>query len=155
VSLITAEVVDFAKAMSEPPSPHLAEKQQPLKDPTPLVSVPPLPEKNLGTLRGGRWPFTYDPVYGLPVVNDVASYGEVLRGIREGRIQELLWFKMPEGSTNFIDGRCLVRYYSGRVQQSVLPPEDLRLGEAINAHGVKRTILPQEPRWVGVWGGLS
>jgi len=38
-----------------------------------------------------RWPFTYDPVYGLPVVNEVATYGQVLRGVREGRVQELLW----------------------------------------------------------------
>ncbi len=39
-----------------------------------------------------RWPFIYDPVYGLPVINDVWTYGQVLRGIREGRVTQLLWY---------------------------------------------------------------
>jgi hypothetical protein len=41
-----------------------------------------LPEKDFGTLRGGRYPFLYDGVFGLPVVREVASYGEVLEGLR-------------------------------------------------------------------------
>ncbi len=44
--------------------------------------VDPLPEKNFGVLRGGRYPFLYDNVYGLPIVRQVASYGEVLEGLR-------------------------------------------------------------------------
>ena len=58
----------------------------------PLIHVTPLPEKNLGTLRGGQYPFAYDPVYGLPIVQDVAKYGSVLRDMREGRVREILWF---------------------------------------------------------------
>ena len=38
--------------------------------------VAPLPEKNYGSLRGGRWPFLYDNVYGLPVVRQVRRKGK-------------------------------------------------------------------------------
>jgi hypothetical protein len=34
---------------------------------------------------GGQYPFQYDPVYGLPIVREVAKYGEVLRDIRQVR----------------------------------------------------------------------
>ena len=55
-----------------------------------------------------RYPFTYDPVYGLPVVNDVAGYGEVLRDMREGRVKELLWFFSADNTDPFfVDGRCV------------------------------------------------
>lgn len=58
-------------------------------DPTPpeeqqLYASPPLlPTKDYGMLMGGQYPFQYDPVYGLPIVRDVAKYGEVLRDIRQ------------------------------------------------------------------------
>ncbi len=68
--LRVAEAVDEAVAsVSLPPAPQTA-------------VVAPLPDKNFGVLRGGRYPFLYDNVYGLPVVREVASYGEVLEGIR-------------------------------------------------------------------------
>lgn len=60
-------------------------------DPTPLeqqqlYAAPPLlPAKDYGNLMGGQYPFQYDPVYGLPVVREVAKYGEVLRDIRQVR----------------------------------------------------------------------
>lgn len=63
-----------------------------LVEPSPLIHVPPLPEKNLGTLRGGQYPFAYDPVYGLPIIQDVVKYSTVLRDMREGRVREVLWF---------------------------------------------------------------
>lgn len=44
--------------------------------------VEPLSEKNFGVLRGGRYPFLYDNVYGLPIVRQIATYGEVLEGLR-------------------------------------------------------------------------
>lgn len=136
--------------------PAQLEERQPILEPLPEIYAPLLPEKNVGTLRGGRYPFTYDPVYGLPVVNEVgseqharntkiwekggwgpwreafvdvasgtpwrclctcahlfllpaytraclqvATYGQVLRGVREGRVQEILWWvcrTLPAGS---------------------------------------------------------
>ncbi|KAJ9526816.1 hypothetical protein QJQ45_017440 [Haematococcus lacustris] len=93
------------------------------------------------------WPFTYDPVYGLPVVNDVATYSAVLRGIREGQVAELLWFQAPDlASRTLLEGRCLVRYHNGRVQQSAVPRVDSRVVEAMRAAGVKASLIPLEPR---------
>lgn len=121
-----------------------------------MIHIPLLPEVNLGTLRGGRYPFIYDPVYGLPIVRSIASYAEVLRDIRLGRVKEILWFttpprpgSMPEGS-NFlsIEGRCLIRYTNEDVKQSMLFTSDLRLNEAIRVHAVKEITLPSEPRHI-------
>lgn len=56
------------------------------------AAVALLPEKNYGSLRGGRYPFLYDPGHGLPVVCEVVSYGAVLAAIREGRVTDILWF---------------------------------------------------------------
>jgi len=120
-----------------------------LVKPAERVAVEPLPEKNVGTLRGGRYPFAYDPVYGLPVVNDVVKYGEALRDMREGRIKEVLWFLTPPNNAErFVDGRCLLHYKDGRVKQSVLPPFDLRIKEAMEVHAVRGVELPPEPRHV-------
>jgi hypothetical protein len=102
------------------------------------AAVDPLPHKNFGNLRGGQYPFLYDPVYGLPIVHDVAKYGEVLRDIRTGLVQEVLWFFEPNHTDTFAgDGRCLVRYKDGRVRQSVVPLQDFRVPYAMQAHGVK------------------
>jgi len=134
----------------------LEERHEPILGPAPTLVVEPLPEKNLGVLKGGRWPFTYDPVYGLPVVGEVRTYGAVLRGVREGRVAELLWFPADKNPSQApVSGRCLVRYVDGGVAQSVIPPSDLRMREAMRAHAVKATVLPPEPReWVndGPWG---
>jgi hypothetical protein len=102
------------------------------------AAVDPLPHKNFGNLRGGQYPFLYDPVYGLPIVHDVAKYGEVLRDIRTGLVQEVLWFFEPNQTDSFAgDGRCLVRYKDGRVRQSVVPLEDFRVPYAMQVHGVQ------------------
>ena len=119
-----------------------------------MVYIPLLPEVNLGTLRGGQYPFIYDPVYGLPIVRAIASYSEVLRDMRQGKVKEILWFataprpgSMPYGSSfTSIDGRCLIRYQDESVKQSALFTTDLRLNEAIRVHSVKETTLPPEPR---------
>eukprot|EP00775_Hariotina_reticulata_P010429 gene10429-10587_t len=117
------------------------------------ASVDPLPHKNHGTLRGGQYPFLYDPVYGLPVVHDIAKYGEVLRDIRQGLVKEVLWFGDSTVNDGFnMDGRCLVRYKNGRVRQSVLPSCDARVPYAMQAHGVKSSKLPMEPRHVALYG---
>jgi hypothetical protein len=51
-----------------------------------FYAAPPLlPAKDYGNLMGGQYPFQYDPVYGLPIVREVAKYGEVLRDIRQVR----------------------------------------------------------------------
>ncbi|KAL6745810.1 hypothetical protein V8C86DRAFT_1657986 [Haematococcus lacustris] len=133
--------------------PAVQEVLRPLTHPHPQLTaaqqlhVPPLPEQNNGTLTGGSWPFTYDPVYGLPVVNDVATYSAVLRGIREGQVAELLWFQAPDlASRTLLEGRCLVRYHNGRVQQSAVPRVDSRVVEAMRAAGVKASLIPLEPR---------
>ncbi|GFR46161.1 hypothetical protein Agub_g7689 [Astrephomene gubernaculifera] len=119
------------------------------------VVVAPLPEKNFGILRGGRYPFLYDNVYGLPIVRQVASYGEVLEGLRTGRIVEVLWFQDPPGVTPTTaaprasaDGRCLLRYASGQVKQSVIPAGEPRIMQAIEEHGALASLIPLEPRHV-------
>lgn len=55
--------------------------------PLQTVAVDLLPEQDYGNLRGGQYPFQYDPVYGLPVVRDVVRYGELLRDIRQGEVR--------------------------------------------------------------------
>ncbi len=54
---------------------------------TTYAHVAPLPTKNFGSMWGGSYPFMYDPVYGLPIVRDVAKYSEVLRDIRLGKVR--------------------------------------------------------------------
>ncbi|KAG2434015.1 hypothetical protein HYH02_012475 [Chlamydomonas schloesseri] len=133
--------------------------------------VAPLPEKNFGSLRGGRWPFLYDSVYGLPVVRQVASYGEVLEGIRTGRVSEVLWFQAPRAAAASAaapppglgaplqapppplaapDGRCLVRFASGQVKQAVIPPGEPRISQALAAHAATTAsgFIPLEPRYM-------
>jgi hypothetical protein len=125
-------------------------------EPTPMIHAPLLPEINLGTLRGGRYPFMYDPVYGLPIVRSIASYADVLRDIRLGRVKEILWFatpprpgSLPQGSDfSSMEGRCLIRYKNDEVKQSMLFTSDLRLNEAIKVHAVKEVTLPSEPRHI-------
>lgn len=120
------------------------------------AAVDPLPHKNFGNLRGGQYPFLYDPVYGLPIVHDVAKYGEVLRDIRTGLVQELLWFFEPNHPDSFAgDGRCLVRYKDGRVRQSVVPLQDFRVPYAMQAHGVEATKVPLEPRYVAEYAAFD
>ncbi|GLC59189.1 hypothetical protein PLESTB_001458600, partial [Pleodorina starrii] len=117
--------------------------------------VAPLPEKNFGVLRGGRYPFLYDNVYGLPIVRQVASYGEALEGLRSGRITEVLWFQPlphnPAGGDNqamrtAAEGRCLLRYASGQVKQSVIPYGEPRIMQAIHEYGASAGFIPLEPR---------
>jgi hypothetical protein len=102
------------------------------------VAIDPLPEKNFGNLRGGEYPFMYDPVYGLPIVREVARYGELLKDIRQGEVSQILWFFDPAcADPYYMDGRCLVRYKDGRVKQSVVPVSDFRIPYAMEAHNVK------------------
>ncbi|KAG2425174.1 hypothetical protein HXX76_013928 [Chlamydomonas incerta] len=131
--------------------------------------VAPLPEKNYGSLRGGRWPFLYDNVYGLPVVRQVASYGEVLEGIRTGRVSQVLWFQAPRGAADSAaapppglggpqqptpppiaspDGRCLVRFANGQVKQAVIPPGEPRISQALSQYGTAVSYIPLEPRYM-------
>jgi hypothetical protein len=111
------------------------------------VRAAPLPEKNYGNLRGGKYPFLYDPGYGLPVVREVATYGGVLSAIREGRVSDILWFIDRHGNdVPSADGRCLVVYDSGRVAQSALLPSDPRLRQAMTQWGVRGEVLPAEPK---------
>ncbi|KAF8073094.1 FTSH5 [Scenedesmus sp. PABB004] len=117
-----------------------------------LARPSPLPHKDHGVLRGGQYPFGYDPVYGLPIVHDVLRYGELLRDVRSGGVSEVLWFTLANtGDPHYVDGRCLVRYADGRVAQSVVPPEDFRVVYAMQAHGVKATKLPLEPRHIAAY----
>jgi hypothetical protein len=155
-------------------------------EPQVATGVALLPERDYGNLRGGQYPFLYDPVYGLPVVREVVRYGELLRDIRQGQVRmrararravelcarlgaarqrrrprasgrrrrpapgsapqkpprppqvsQLLWFYDPSSlDAYYLDGRCLVRYKDGRVRQSVVPPGDVRVPYAMDAHGV-------------------
>ena len=105
--------------------------------PQSVAGVRPLPELDYGSLRGGQYPFLYDPVYGLPIVRDVVRYGELLRDIRQGEVKQILWFHEPGLDDPLApSSRCLVRYKDGRVKQSVAPPDDARIPYAMEAHGV-------------------
>ena len=105
--------------------------------PQSVAGVRPLPELDYGSLRGGQYPFLYDPVYGLPIVRDVVRYGELLRDIRQGEVKQILWFHEPGLDEPLApSSRCLVRYKDGRVKQSVAPPDDARIPYAMEAHGV-------------------
>ncbi len=53
--------------------------------------------------------------------------------------------KPGEGKVS-LTGRCLLRLRDGRVAQSVLPLEDLRVAEALSVHGVPTAVIPLEPR---------
>jgi hypothetical protein len=153
-----------------------------------MVYKEPLPEKNLGTLRGGRWgtsasawrgcmgffahagpspltsfapacryPFLYDPVYGLPVVGEVAKYGEVLRDMRLGQVKEVLWFANPRpGVPGMLDfeGRCLLRYLNDSVKQAVLLPSDLRIRQ-VGPQGEGRREGTWTEKLLGLLGSLA
>jgi hypothetical protein len=95
-------------------------------------------------------------VYGLPIVHDVAKYGEVLRDIRTGLVQEVLWFFEPNHTDSFAgDGRCLVRYKDGRVRQSVVPLQDFRVPYAMQAHGVKVSACSEMPGCAALLAGCQ
>jgi len=152
-------------ADAAPPPPQAP----PPPPPAPRAAPPLLPElDHAGVLRGGRYPFAFDPVYGLPVVRDVLSHGDLLRDVRTGKIEALYFFggggasgapggtlapelAGPPGSglpTAAASGRCLARYRDGRVAQAVVPPDDTRTQYALAAHGVRSVPLPPEPRHV-------
>jgi cell division protease FtsH len=141
----------------------------PAPPPMPRAAPPLLPElDHSGVLRGGRYPFAFDPVYGLPVVRDVLSHAQLLRDVRTGQVEALYFFggggstgapggtfapeqAGPPGSglpSAAASGRCLVRYRDGRVAQAVVPPDDTRTQYALAAHGVRSVPLPPEPRHV-------
>ncbi|KAG2487345.1 hypothetical protein HYH03_014060 [Edaphochlamys debaryana] len=153
----TAELAEAAAALADP---TVGESiVEPIVDLPPAVTkavVKPLPEKNYGVLRGGRYPFMYDNVYGLPVVRQVATYGEVLEGLRSGRITDVLWFQIPpqsDGAGGWLsaradpEGRCLLVYVGGQVKQSVIPHGEPRIQQAIAEHGATARFIPLEPRY--------
>jgi hypothetical protein len=60
-------------------------------------------------------------VYGLPIVRDVAKYGEVLRDIRQGQVKQILWFFDPGRVDPFrSDGRCLIRWAAAAAAAAVV-----------------------------------
>lgn len=80
------------------------------------------------------------------------------RQCSSGRILEVLWFQAPAMEAGTAaggggpvavlprDGRCLLRYASGAVKQSAVPPGEPRVLEAIREHGAVATYIPLEPR---------
>ncbi|KAI8470484.1 MAG: hypothetical protein J3K34DRAFT_521271, partial [Monoraphidium minutum] len=124
--------------------------------PLQVAAVGLLPEQDYGNLRGGQYPFQYDPVYGLPIVREVVRYGELLRDIRQGEVSQVLWFFDPARLDPFyVDGRCIVRYRDGRVKQGVVPPGDVRIPYAMDAHGVAGVKIPLEPRHVAEYAAFD
>ena len=78
---------------------------------------------------------------------------QVLRDIREGRVEEVLWFYEPGVSDPYYtDGRCLVRYKDDGVAQSVIPLADARIPYAMAAHGVRVRRRRRRGRGGGVCG---
>jgi hypothetical protein len=77
------------------------------------VVVSPLPLKRSGGLIGGQYPFLYDPVYGLPIVREVARYGEVLRDIRQGEVAQVGAVQQQGRGTAGTAGRWAQQMWDG------------------------------------------
>ena len=87
--------------------------------------------------------YLYEHQYGLPVVRRKLSYSELLRAIREERVEEVLFFRQPEQGP--LEGPCLISFRNGTTAQSIVLPDDARLSYAMEAHDVRGRLLPRIP----------
>ena len=85
----------------------------------------------------------FDPKYGLPIVREKLSYGELLRDIRSKKVKEIHWFSRKDDF--YFEGACLVEYHDGKVKQSVVPARDLQIPSAMTANQVKGSLLSPVP----------
>ncbi|CAD7700936.1 unnamed protein product [Ostreobium quekettii] len=96
---------------------------------TPSVSVKPQP--------------AFEHRYGLPIVREYAKYHEILRDVRTEKVKEIHWFTQEDEYE--VEGPCLIEYKDGSIKQGHIPPSDLRIPFAMNAHNVKGTALRPVP----------
>ena len=87
--------------------------------------------------------YLYESRYGLPVVRKQLSYSQLLRAVREEQVDEILFFTTRGFSS--LEGPCLVSMRDGSTAQAIVPPDDARLGYALETHGVKGRRLPVAP----------
>ena len=85
----------------------------------------------------------FEPKYGLPIVREKVSYGELLEDIRSKKVKEIHWFSHKEQF--HFQGPCLVEYYNNTVKQSIIPASDLRIPAAMLTNSVKGSLLPPIP----------
>jgi hypothetical protein len=85
----------------------------------------------------------YEPRYGLPVVRRRLGYSDLLRAIRRGEVEELLFFSQ-RGRPD-LEGPCLVALADGTTAQASVPPHDVRIPYAMEAHGVRGRRLAPAP----------
>ncbi|KAK9808335.1 hypothetical protein WJX73_003265 [Symbiochloris irregularis] len=91
-----------------------------------------------------------DPKSGMPLVRQSISATDLLRDIRLQKVDRIEyidnaqysdnWYRDPT-TWNQIDGACLVVYKDGRVVYSCVPSRDIRLGLAMETHGVEAMRL--------------
>ena len=88
--------------------------------------------------------YLYESTYGLPIVHKTLRYSELLRAIREEKIDEVAFF--TQRGHDFLEGPCLVRFKdTNQVAQAIFPPNDVRLSYAMETHGVRGYRLPTPP----------
>jgi hypothetical protein len=87
--------------------------------------------------------YLYEPKYGLPVVRAKLSYSQLLRAIREGGVDEVLFFSQ-RGRAD-LEGPCLVALRDGTTAQAVIPPHDVRIPYAMETHGVRGRRMDPTP----------
>lgn len=88
--------------------------------------------------------YLYEPRFGLPVVRNYLSYGDLLREIRTEKVQELKFFCAQDDVIE-LEGPCLVVFRDGTLAQSYVPSFDYRIPYAMENHGVAAIRLPAEP----------
>jgi cell division protease FtsH len=93
---------------------------------------------------GGAKKYLYEKTYGLPIVHTKLGYSELLRAMREEKIDEVAFF--TQRGHEFLEGPCLVRFKgTNQVAQAVFPPNDARLSYAMETHGIRGSRLPTPP----------
>ena len=85
----------------------------------------------------------FEPKYGLPIVREKVSYGQLLDDIRSKKVKEIHWFSKKEQF--HFQGPCLVEYYNKTVKQSIIPASDLHIPAAMLSNSVKGSLLPPIP----------
>lgn len=71
------------------------------------------------------------------------TYSQLLRAVREEQISDVHFFT-TRGQLN-LEGPCLVSFRDGSTAQAIVPPDDARLGYAMETHNVRGHRLPPIP----------
>ena len=88
--------------------------------------------------------------HGSPTVRRVLKYGELLRDVRQERVDKVVFFtrrdEYEQVPLRLLRVPCLVVYHDRTVAQSMVPEDDVRLQLAMENHGVtvELTVEPME-----------